>query len=96
VYILLALIAAVAIGVGVHFALPHRERRGVALAPSIAGAAAAVAYGLCTWTGLGEANIWTWVISLVAAAVVGVAGTAAITRSRAARDEATARRLGLV
>lgn len=95
-YILLALVGAVALGIGVHFALPRRGLRGVALAPSLAGAAATVVYGICTWTGLGEANLWTWVLSLAAAAVVSIVGTLAITRSRAARDAAAARRLGLV
>lgn len=94
-YILLALIAAVAIGLGVHFALAGRERRGIALAPSIAGAASAVAYGVCTWAGLGEANVWTWVTSLVAAAVLSWTGTDAISRIRAARDAAAEKRLGL-
>ncbi|GGH49534.1 hypothetical protein [Microbacterium album] len=94
-YILLALIAAVALGVAVHFALPRRPLRGVALAPSLAGAAGAVAYGVCTWAGLGEANPWQWVISLVAAVAVSVGGTLLLTRVRAAHDEAEARRLGV-
>lgn len=93
-YILLALVAAVAVGVGVHFALPHRSARGVALAPSLAAAGGAIAYGIGTWT-LGEANGWTWIASLAAALVVGVLGTLAISRSRARRDAEAARRLGL-
>jgi hypothetical protein len=95
VYILLALVAAVAVGVGVHFALPHRALRGVALAPSLAAAAAAVVYGVCTWTGLGEASPWTWLATLAAAILVSVAGTATITRMRARRDAVDAQRLGL-
>jgi len=95
VYILLALIAAVAIGVGAHFALPRRPLRGVALAPSLAGAAAAATYGVCTWSGLGEANGWTWVAALGAAAIVAFGGTLLITRVRARHDDAAARRLGL-
>lgn len=94
-YILLALVAAVAIGVGIHFALPRRTTRGVTLAPSIAGAVAAVAYGICTWTGLGEANALTWLITLVVAAVVSWFGTDAISRLRATRDAAAVKRLGL-
>ncbi|GAA3650831.1 hypothetical protein [Microbacterium marinilacus] len=94
-YILLALIAAVAIGVGVHFALPRRALRGITLAPSLAGGTAAIVYAVCTWTGLGEASPWTWLASLAAASLVSWAGADAISRVRAARDAAQARRLGL-
>ena len=40
-YILLALIAACVLGVIVHFAIPHRDVRGVALVPAVATAVAA-------------------------------------------------------
>jgi hypothetical protein len=95
-YIVLALVAAIALGIGVHFALPRRPVRGVALAPSIAGGVAAVVYAVCTWTGLGEAHPLTWIASLAAAVLLSWAGTDAISRVRAARDEAEARRLGLI
>lgn len=93
-YILLALVAAVAIGVAAHFALPHRTTRGAALAPSLAAAGAAVAYGIGTWT-LGEASFWTWAAAVAAALLVGALGTLAISRARASRDAATERRIGL-
>ncbi|WP_345750922.1 hypothetical protein [Microbacterium rhizophilus] len=95
-YIVLALVAAIAFGVGVHFALPRRSLRGVALAPSIAGGIAAIVYAVCTWSGLGEANPITWLVTLVVAVLISWVGTDAISRARAARDAASARRLGLV
>lgn len=94
-YILLALVAAVSIGVGIHFALPRRPLRGVALAPSIAGAVAAVVYGICTWSGLGEANVLTWLLTLAVSTLLSWVGTDALSRARAARDAAEAQRLGL-
>lgn len=92
-YILLALVAAVAIGVGLHFALPRRGLRGVALAPAIAGAAAAVVYAICTWTGLGEGNPVTWLVTLAVSLLLSAFGTDALSRLRASRDAATAKRL---
>jgi len=94
-YILLALIAAVAIGVGIHFALPGRTTRGVAVAPAIAGGTAAVVYAICTWSGLGEGSIWTWVAVLAAPALVSWGATAAFSRVRAAHDAERARAAGL-
>jgi high-affinity Fe2+/Pb2+ permease len=94
-YILLALVAAVAIGVGIHFALPRRGLRGVALAPAIAGATAAVVYAICTWTGLGEGNPVTWLVTLAVSFLLCWVGTDALSRLRASRDAATEKRLGL-
>ncbi|MER7797955.1 hypothetical protein [Microbacterium sp. NPDC096154] len=94
-YILLALVAAVAIGVAVHFLLPRRGVRGVALAPSIGAAASAVVYGICTWSGLGEGNALTWLVTLIVSTLLAWVGTDALSRVRAARDAAEAERLGL-
>lgn len=94
-YIVLALVATVSLGVGVHFAVPRRGMRGAALAPAIAGATAAVVYAICTWTGLGEANPLTWLLSLVIPLLVAWIATDVISRARAARDAETAKRLGI-
>ncbi|MES2866525.1 MULTISPECIES: hypothetical protein [Microbacterium] len=91
-YILLALIAACALGIAVHFVLPHRSLRGVAVVPAIAAAVAAVVYTLMQWSGIGEDNGWLWLASIggavVISAVVGFAVTA--TRHRADAEKKVA------
>lgn len=94
-YILLALIAAVSIGVGVHFAVPHRTTRGVTVAPAIAAGTAAAVYAICTWSGLGEGSIWTWIASLLVPAVVAWAATTLLTRYRVRHDAERARAAGI-
>ncbi|WP_221585236.1 hypothetical protein [Microbacterium sp. G2-8] len=93
-YILLALIVAAAVGVVAHFTLPGRELRGSLLAPSFAVASAAAIYAVLTWV-LGESSGWTWAISLVAPAVLAVAGTLLVTRARRRRDAADRARLSI-
>ncbi|WOF24455.1 hypothetical protein N8K70_07255 [Microbacterium betulae] len=95
-YILLALIASAVCGVAIHYALPHRDLRGVAVVPATSTAAAAVLYAGLTWAGLGEANVWQWVLTIVASAVVGLAIGAVLGRTRAARDAAERAAAGLV
>jgi len=94
-YILLALIGAVALGLGMHYALPHRATRGVLLAPAVAAATAAAAYALLTWIGWGEDNVWQWVVTLLASVVVSAAVTLALGIARSRHDAEEARRLKL-
>ncbi|MBO3662327.1 hypothetical protein [Microbacterium stercoris] len=94
-YILLALIAAISIGIGIHYLVPRRATRGVVLAPAISGAAAAVVYAICTWSGLGEASPWTWLSTIVVSALLSWAGTEAISRHRAHHDAAEAKAAGI-
>lgn len=83
----LALVAAVAIGMALHFTLPLRSTRGVALGPLLDAAIAAVIYTSLTWRGLAESNPWLWVASiLIPAAVTGVV-LFVVSRARAAHDE---------
>jgi len=74
-YILLALIAACALGIAVHYLLPNRTLRGVAVVPAVATAGSAVIYTVLQWTGVGQDSVWLWLASvvgsLVIAAVVG-------------------------
>ena len=51
-YILLALVAACSIGIALHYLLPHRELRGVAVTPAIATSAAALIYTGLQWAGI--------------------------------------------
>jgi hypothetical protein len=94
-YILLALIGACVLGVAVHFLIPHRDRRGVALAPAIATAVAAAAYALGQWAGLKESNVWLWLIALGGAVVLSAAATLILTRVRVHGDAQRRAALGI-
>ncbi len=94
--IVLALVAAVAIGMALHFALPLRSTRGVALGPLLDAATAAVIYTSLTWLGLTESNPWLWVASILIPAVVTGVVLAVVSRARAAHDERERIRLKLV
>ncbi|MDO8382056.1 hypothetical protein [Microbacterium sp.] len=94
--IVLALVAAVAIGLALHFALPLRPTRGVALAPLLETAIAAVIYTSLTWLGLAESNPWLWVGSILIPAAVTGAVILVVSRARAAHDERERVRLKLV
>ena len=94
-YILLALIAACAFGVVVHYLIPHRDRRGVALAPAIATAVAGAAYALGQWAGLKESNVWLWLIVLGGAVVVSAVATLILTRVRVHGDAERRAALGI-
>jgi hypothetical protein len=85
-YILLALIAACALGIAVHYALPHRSLRGVVVVPAIAAAVAAVVYTLMQWSGIGEDNGWLWLASVVGGVVVSAAVGYVLTASRHRAD----------
>jgi len=94
--IVLALVAAAAIGLALHFVLPLRDTRGVALAPLLEAAIAALMYTSLTWLGLAESNPWLWVASILIPAAVTAAVVIVVSRSRAAHDERERRRLKLV
>jgi hypothetical protein len=94
-YILLALIAACVLGVAVHYALPHRAVRGVALVPAIATAVAAAAYTLGQWAGLKESSVWLWLIALGGAVVVSAVAGALVTRVRHHGDAVHRAALGI-
>jgi len=87
-YILLALIAACALGIGVHFLLPHRALRGVAAVPAIATAASALIYTIMQWAGIDEGNGWLWLASIVGAVAIAAVAGALLTRSRRTSDAA--------
>jgi len=94
-YILLALIAACALAIGLHYLIPHRELRGVALVPAVATAASAVIYTVMQWTGVGQDGVWLWVASILGALLIaGVAG-ASLTSSRRRSDAAKRTALGI-
>ncbi|MBS1673670.1 MAG: hypothetical protein JSS74_06870 [Actinobacteria bacterium] len=94
-YILLALIAACALGVAVHYLVPHRDRRGVALTPAVATAVAAAAYALGQWAGLKESSVWLWLLSLGGAVVVSAVLALVLTRVRIGSDARRRSELGI-
>lgn len=94
-YILLALIAACALGIAVHFLIGGRELRGVALAPAIATAVSAIAYTGLQWAGVGEDSFWLWLASTLGAAAIAALATAAITGVRRRSDAEARAALGI-
>ena len=94
-YILLARIAACAFGIGVHFLLPDRALRGVAVVPAVATAAAAIIYTLMQWSGVGEDSGWLWLASILGSLVVAAGAGLALTASRRRSDAAKRAALGI-
>jgi len=94
--IVLALVAATAIGMALHFALPLRSTRGVALCPLLDAALAAAIYTSLTWLGLAETNPWLWVASIAIPAVVTAVVLVVLARTRSTHDERERRRLKIV
>lgn len=86
--ILLGIIVAAVVGVAVHFALPGKLLRGVALAPLVAAATGAVAWTALTWAGLATDNPWLWLSALVVPAVVTVPFILGLTSARTRHDAA--------
>lgn len=94
-YILLALVAACALGIGVHYLLPRRTLRGVALVPAISTAASAAIYTIMQWSGIGEGNGWLWLASIAGALVIAAVAGAALTATRSRSDAAKKTALGI-
>ena len=94
-YILLALIAACALGIGLHFVLPKRDLRGVAVTPGIATAAAAAIYTILQWAGVAETSAWLWFASLGGGLLLAAVLTVAISAVRTRRDAVAKQALGI-
>ncbi|BDZ38837.1 hypothetical protein [Microbacterium suwonense] len=94
-YILLALIAACSLGIGLHYLLPARSLRGVAVTPAIATAAAAAIYTILQWTGVTESSVWLWVASLGGGLLLAALATIAISVLRTRHDAAARQALGI-
>jgi predicted Kef-type K+ transport protein len=95
-YILLAFIAACSIGIALHYSLPKRELRGVAVTPAIATVAAGVIYTALQWAGLPATSVWLWLASIGGGVAIAAISTTVLVRTREARDAAQAAKLGLV
>lgn len=94
-YILLALIAACALGIVVHYLIPQRQLRGVAVVPAVATAASAAIYTIMQWAGVGQGDVWIWLVSIVGAVVIAAAAGVMITSARRRSDDAKRTALGI-
>lgn len=94
-YILLALIAACALGVALHYLLPRRDLRGVAVVPAVTTAVAAAIYTIMQWSGVGENVVWLWVASIGGGLLIAVLATLALSAQRTRHDAAERQALGI-
>lgn len=94
-FVLIALVLSCSAGIAAHFALPGREYRGNALSAAIATVATGVIYTGFQWAGLAESSVVLWLASVGGGILIGVIATVWLTRSRAHRDAARARALGI-
>ncbi|HET6302130.1 hypothetical protein [Microbacterium sp.] len=91
--ILLGLIVGACIGVALHFVVPGRSTRGVALAPILGTFVAGLAWMLLTWAGQGVDSPWIWLAAFVAPAAVVWPTLVVLKRIRDAHDERERERL---
>lgn len=94
-YILLALIAACALGIAAHYLVPRRSLRGVALVPGVATAVAAIVYTAMQWMGVGQDSVWLWVTSVLGAVVLSAIVGYVVTEQRRRSDAAQKTALGI-
>jgi hypothetical protein len=94
-YILLALIAACALGIAAHYLIQNRELRGVTVVPAVATASSALIYTIMQWTGVGEDSVWLWLASILGAVVIAAVTGIALTASRQRSDAAKRAALGI-
>ncbi|WP_313358087.1 hypothetical protein [Microbacterium sp.] len=94
-YILLALIAACSLSVALHFLLPQRQLRGVAVTPAVATATTAAVYTIMQWAGVVEGDVWLWVVSIGAGLALSTASTLVLTAQRTRRDALEKQALGI-
>lgn len=94
-YILLALIAACALGIAAHFLIGGRDLRGVAVTPAIATGAAAGLYTVLQWVGLAETNPLLWLASIFGSVVVAALVTILLVAARRRSDAEAKAALGI-
>lgn len=94
-FILLAVIAACALGIGLHYLLPHRETRGVALVPAVATAACALIYTGMQWAGVAENNGWLWLAAIGGGLAIAAIAGFVLSAMRTKRDAIEREALGI-
>lgn len=93
--ILLGLIIGAVVGLGAHFALPHRDVRGVALAPLAGAAASGVTWTALTWAGLTVESPILWLAAIAAPVLTTIVLVPLVSRIRLQRDAADRTRLSI-
>lgn len=91
--LLLGVLIAAVIGAAVHYALPRKLTRGVALAPLTAAAVGAVVWTALTWAGMGADNPLLWLAAIALPAIVTVPVVAVLSAARTRSDAAARERL---
>lgn len=91
--ILIGVIVGAAVGLGIHFLVPQRDTRGIAIAPMLGAVTAGLLWTVLTWAGVGIDNVWLWLSSPVIAAVVTYPALLLLSRRRTAHDASERARL---
>lgn len=81
------------ISIALHWALPHRETRGVALLGAIGATVTAVIWAALTWLGWPFDGGWIWVVSIAAGPLVATAVGLTLPPRRLRADKALFDRL---
>lgn len=84
---LFAVLGGLFLALALHWALPHRETRGVALTGSIGAAVTAAVWAGLTWLGWSFDSGWIWVASIAAGPIVALIVGLALPKRRLAADE---------
>jgi hypothetical protein len=74
------------IGITLRYLVPGRHTYGLAIAPAVGGAVAAIVWSGLTWAGWSFDGGWIWVVSLLAATLASLAAELIIPRVRNAAD----------
>ena len=92
--IVIALVFGATAGAIIHFAMPHRDTRGPALAPIVGAVIAGGVWLLFTWMGMGDTG-WIWLAGLGAPIVLTWIIVAVLSPLRLAHDRRERVRHGL-
>ncbi len=93
--ILLGLIIGAVVGLAAHFTLPHRDLRGVALAPLAGATASATSWTALTWAGIASDSPVLWIVAVIAPAITTLVLITALSRVRQRNDVALRSRAGI-
>ena len=93
--ILLGLIIGAVVGLAAHFALPHRDLRGAALAPLAGAAASGIAWTVLTWAGFASDSPVPWIVAVLAPAATTLVLVTVLSRIRRRGDAALRARAGI-
>jgi quaternary ammonium compound-resistance protein SugE len=90
---LFAVLGGVLLGIGVFYAMPGKDKYGVAVLPAVAGAATAVVWAGLTWAGWKFDGGWIWIVALAAGVAASALTGFVLARMRSAADEQMLQRL---